>query len=66
MDEKSKGSLFFLQLPNDLARLLGSPEVIGTSCDSSEMHSPRIEFNEEEHIKSFQKDRLYCEEVTGQ
>jgi hypothetical protein len=46
MDEKSKGSLFFLQL--------------------SEMHSSRIEFNEEEHIESFKKDRLYCEEVTGQ
>jgi hypothetical protein len=38
MDEKTKGPLFFLHLTNDLARLLGGPEVIGISCGSSEMH----------------------------
>jgi hypothetical protein len=29
MDEKSKGSLFFLQLPNDLASLLGVQKLLG-------------------------------------
>jgi len=42
MDEKLKGSLSFLQLPNGLARLLAGPKVIGISCNSSEMHPSRI------------------------
>ena len=66
MDKKSKGPFHFLQLPDELASLLGCPEPIGARCYSSEMHSPRTQFNEEEYVKSLQSDCLHGEEVAGQ
>ena len=50
VDEESEGTLHFLQLPNELARLLSCPESIGIRCDTSEMHSSCVYFNEEEHV----------------
>jgi len=65
VDDESEGALHFLQLPNELTRLLGCPEPMGARCYSSEMHSPRANFNEEEHVKPLQSDRLHGEKVAG-
>jgi hypothetical protein len=66
VDKKSKGPFHFTQLPDKLTCLLGRPESIGIRCDSSEMYSPRAYFNEEEHVKPLQSDRLHGEKVAGQ
>ena len=66
MDEEADGPRFaVLQVPGELARLLGDPGVVGGDGAAGEVHAARAELDEKEYVQSLQEDRVHREEVTG-
>jgi hypothetical protein len=51
--------------PCDLSRLLRHPFPVGIRRAAAEVHAAAPDFNEEQHVRSLEPDRLDTEEVHG-
>ena len=66
-DEEAEGvTIRFLQLPAELARLLGDPGGIRGRGAAREVQPPRAELDEDEDIQPLQEERVHGEEVAGE
>jgi len=52
-----------VDVPRDVSRLLGDPGPIRVGCDPGDPDSSATEFDEEEHVKTFEREGIGGEEV---
>ena len=53
------------QHQQEVAGLLGDPPAVRVSRNPGQVHSPTVQFDEEQHVQPPQPHRLHGEEVTG-
>jgi hypothetical protein len=63
MDEETDRPRALRESPGKLSCLLGCPTPIGVGAAAREVHTPRAEFDEEEHIQAPEPEGLDGEEV---
>src|SRR4029450_3020118 len=66
MDQQLEAALLLAQLHDGVASLLGDPGAVGVGCTGDELEPAGREGDEEEHIDPLQRERLDCEEITGE
>src|SRR5947209_2182774 len=66
MDEMGERASFAFELPGQLPRLLGHPELGWLGCGSHDVHAPSAYFDEEQDVQRLQRDRFHREEIARQ